>query len=223
MSNHAARINMIKQQLRTGNVLDERVLALYESIHRETFLPVKFQPFAYSDMHIPLAHGQLMMTPLEEALLLQSLQLKGHEVVLEVGTGSGFLTALLSRLCKKIISVDYFADFTASASQKLAEHNCDNTTLFTGDASQGWVDLAPYDIIVFSGALEELNEFQRLQVMAGGRLFAIIGKKPVMQGQLHVLDHDKQWQESVVFETCLPPLVDNLKHDAFVFQDKSTC
>ncbi len=223
MSTQAARVNMIKQQLRTGNVLDERVLVLFDSIHRDKFVPVKFQPFAYSDLQIPLMHGQCMMTPLEEALLLQSLALKGDEVVLEVGTGSGFLTALLSRLCKKVISVDYYADFTTRARQTLAEHNCTNAELFTGDASQGWVELAPFDVVIFSCALEELNKFQRLQVVPGGRLFAIIGKQPLMQGQLHWLDHDEVWHSSLIFETCLPPRVGNLKHNQFVFQDKTTC
>ena len=223
MSNQAARINMIKQQLRTGNVLDERVLALYNSIPRESFVPHKFQPFAYSDMQIPLSHEQCMMTPLEEALLLQSLDLKGHEVILEVGTATGFLTALLSRLCKKVISVDYYADFTLNARRKLAEHACSNVELFTGDASQGWIDLAPYDVIVFTGAVETLSDIQRLQLLPGGKLFAIIGKQPVMQGQLHELNHQDVWSKQVVFETCLPPLVDKLKHDSFVFQDKITC
>ncbi len=219
MSTQAARVNMIKQQLRTGNVLDERVLVLFDRIHRDKFLPVKFKPFAYSDLQIPLMHEQSMMTPLEEALLLQSLALKGDEVVLEVGTGSGFLTALLSRLCKKVISVDYYADFTTRARQMLAEHNCTNVELFTGDASQGWVDLAPFDVVIFSGALEELHEFQRLQVVPGGQLFAIMGKPPVMQGQLHWLDHDEVWHQRLIFETCLPPLLGNLKHNPFVFQD----
>lgn len=223
MSNNVARTNMIKQQLRTGNVLDERILALFDSILRDEFLPTSFQPFAYSDMQIPLAHGQRMMTPLEEALLLQSLELKGHEVVLEVGTGTGFLTALLSRLCKQVISVDYYSDFTANARQKLIQHNCTNVELLTGDASQGWVDRAPYDVVVFTGSLDEPNEFQRLQVVPGGKLFAIVGKEPVMQAQLHLLDHDEQWQVRTVFETSIPALVDNLKRTEFVFQDKTTC
>lgn len=223
MINQTARTNMIKQQLRTGNVLDERVLALYNDVPRDKFLPFKFQSFAYSDMQIPLPHEQCMMTPLEEALLLQSLALKSHETVLEIGTGSGFLTALLSRLCKKVISVDYYADFTLNARRKLAEQQCSNVELFTGDASQGWLDLAPYDVIVFTGALEALTEIQRLQLLPGGRLFAIMGTQPVMQGQLHELDHDGVWHERLVFETCLPPLINNLKQNNFVFQDKTTC
>lgn len=223
MNNQVARINMIKQQLRTGQVLDERILALYDQIHRHEFLPAEYSAFAYSDMQIPLDHGQRMMTPLEEALLLQSLKLTGEEVVLEVGTGTGFLTAMLSRLCKKVVSVDYYPDFTASARRKLIEHECSNVALFTGNAAQGWLDSAPYDVIVFTGASQKLTEIQRLQILPSGKLFAIVGKNPVMQAQIHTLDCDGIWHEEVVFETCLPALVDNLKHNDFVFQDKTTC
>ena len=112
MSKSSACINMIKQQLRTGNVLNESILALYEKFPRENFVPSLYSSMAYSDMQVPLAHGQCMMTPLEEGLILQALALKGHETVLEVGTGTGFFTALLSQLCKKVISVDYFSEFT---------------------------------------------------------------------------------------------------------------
>lgn len=223
MSHEIARTNMIKQQLRTGNVLDERVLSLYENVHRDQFVPSAMTSFAYSDMQIPLAHEQCMMTPLEEALLLESLDLQGHEIVLEIGTGAGFLTTLLSRLSKKVISVDYYSDFTLSARRKLAEHNCSNVELFTGDALQGWLDLAPYDAIVFTGGLTSLNELQRLQLAPGGRIFAILGKKPIMQAQLLHLDHQGQWTTRIIFETCLPPLIDALKQPEFDFQDKTTC
>jgi len=223
MSNKIARTNMIKQQLRTGNVLDERVLSLYDCVHRDEFISSALKSFAYSDMQIPLPHGQCMMTPLEEAQLLDSLALKGHEIVLEIGTGTGFLTQLLSRLCKTVISVDYYSDFTLNARKKLVEHQCSNVELFTGDASQGWLDRAPYDVIVFTGALETLNEIQRLQLLPGGKLFAIVGKKPIMQGQLHSFDHQGAWDMRVIFETCLPPLIDKLQHKVFDFQDNTTC
>ena len=208
---------MIKQQLRTGDVLNEKILALYDEIPRDDFTPKSFKSFSYSDMQIPLAHDQRMLTPLEEAILLQSLNLCGHEMVLEVGTGSGFLTALLSRLCKQVISIDYYKDFTMSAGQQLAAHQCTNVTLETGDACRGWLDNAPYDVIVFTGALQSLEETHRLQLLPGGRLFAIIGKEPVMQGQLHHLDHDGLWQAKVLFETNIPSLINNLAPSNFVF------
>lgn len=222
MSTVVAQVNMVKQQLRTGNVVDGRILSLFESTPRGEFLPVKFRDFAYSDMQIPLAHEQCMMTPLEEALLLQSLELKGHEVVLEIGTGTGFLTKLLSKLCKKVISVDYYADFTSSARQKLTKHQCSNVELYTGDGSQGWLDAAPYDVIIFSGALDKLTEIIRLQLAPGGKLFAIIGTNPVMQAQLHTLDIDGEWHERVIFETCLPPLIDHSKPKHFIFSGQDS-
>ena len=223
MSYTIARTNMIKQQLRTGNVLDERILSLYSDIHRDEFVPSSMQSFAYSDMQIPLSHGQCMMTPLEEALLLESLALQGHEVVLEVGTGTGFLTALLSRLCKKVISVDYYPEFTSKARQKLIEHNCNNVQCITGDASNGWLDSAPYDVIVFTGGMISLSEMQRLQLMPGGKIFAIAGKSPTMLGQLHCLDHHGHWDTQIIFETSLPALISNRKQPDFDFQDKTTC
>lgn len=209
--------NMITQQLRTGNVLNEQILALYAEIPRHEFVPGQFQPFAYSDLQIELPHQQKMMTPLEEAKLLQALNLSGTETVLEIGTGSGFLTALLSRLAKKVISIDYFADLTASAKRQLAKHECNNVELLTGDAFNGWIDKAPYDLIIFTGALEKISETHRLQTLPGGKIFSIIGKQAAMQAQLHHLDHQKQWSIEILYETNLPALIDPFKPNEFVF------
>ena len=217
MNTQSTRINMVKQQLRTGDVLNETILALFNDISRDEFVPTQFKHFAYSDMQIELAHQQFMMTPLEEAKLLQSLDLQGHEVILEVGTGTGFLTALLSRLSQKVISIDYHNDFVTQARHTLTKHQCTNVDLLTGDAYTGWVDKAPYDVMVFTGALESLSDTHRLQLLPGGKLFAIIGKAPVMQGQLHRLDHNGKWQMDVVFETYLPPLINEMKPKDFVF------
>lgn len=216
--NHVnARTNMIKQQLRTGDVLSDRILNLYEQIPRHEFVPSHLAPFAYSDMQIPLAHQQRMLTPLEEGTLLQSLDLKGHETLLEVGTGTGFFTALLSRLCKKVISIDCYAEFTAHAAQKLQQCACHNVELITGDACQGWIEKAPYDVIVFTGALETLSETQTLQLLPGGKLFAIEGQAPIMQANLYQLHHDQTWEKSMRFETEIPLLLNKLRTREFVF------
>jgi protein-L-isoaspartate(D-aspartate) O-methyltransferase len=217
MSNHSARINMVKQQLRTGDVLNESILNLYDVIHRHDFVPEPFTDFAYSDMQIPLPHGQKMLTPLEEGTILQALKLTGSEFVLEVGTGTGFLTAMLSKLCKNVLSIDYFSEFTNNAQKLLDKHHCDNVTLITGDGTKGWLENAPYDVIVFTGALEKLSEVHFLQIMSGGRIFAIEGKSPVMQGRLHQLDHKNSWQKSMLFETDTPQLIDQIKPKEFVF------
>lgn len=217
MNSQTARTNMLKQQLRAGNVLNETILQLFEEIPRDQFVPDALQAFAYSDSHLPLPHQQFMMTPLEEGLLLQSLELQGHEVVLEVGTGTGFLTTLLSRRAKKVISIDLFADFTTAAQKKLTQFECSNVELLTGDGSHGFPSLAPYDIIVFSGTLESLLEIHQLQLLPGGKLFALIGTSPVSRGELHHLSHSQIWQKSLIFETNLPPLIDKTKMKEFVF------
>ncbi len=217
MSYQSARINMVKQQLRTGDVLNESILNLYDVVLRHEFVPEQFIDFAYSDMQIPLNHGQRMLTPLEEGQILQALDLQGYETVLEVGTGSGFFTALLSKLCKKVISIDYYADFTTHAAHSLKKHHCDNVELITGDASQGWLENAPYDVVVFTGAKEKINETQRLQILPGGKLFVIEGTSPVMQGRLYELDHNENWHESLLFETNIPLLIDKSKAKEFVF------
>jgi protein-L-isoaspartate(D-aspartate) O-methyltransferase len=217
MSNNSARINMVKQQLRTGDVLNESILNLYDVIPRDEFAPEPFSHFAYSDMQIPLGHGQRMLTPLEEGTILQALDLKGNETVLEVGTGSGFLTAMLSKLCKKVISIDYYAEYTKSTALKLQTHHCDNVELITGDACQGWLERAPYDVVVFTASMEKLTETHRLQIVPGGKLFAIVGKFPAMQAYLYELDHNEVWKETLLFETDIPPLLDQLKPIEFIF------
>jgi protein-L-isoaspartate(D-aspartate) O-methyltransferase len=217
MSNQSARINMIKQQLRTGDVLKDSVLDLYDLIPRHEFVPELYSHFAYSDMQIPLLHGQRMLTPLEEGLILQALELKGYETVLEVGTGSGFFTAMLSKLCKQVISIDCYPDFTHRARQKLEAHKCTNVELVTGDACRGWLENAPYDVMVYTGAVERLTETHRLQILPGGKLFTIEGKFPIMQARLYNLDHNGIWTDSMLFETDIPQLVDQLKPKEFVF------
>lgn len=209
--------NMIKQQLRATNVLDESVISLFQSIPRTDFVPQELESFAYSDMQMPIAHNQRMMTPTEEALLLQALSLQGHETILEVGTGTGFLTALLSRCCDHIVSVDFYADFTLKAQTKLKQYECNNVTLITGDAINGWLEKAPYDVVIFTGGLPALTKTHMLQVLPGGTLFAVVGNEPSMQGQLLTLAHDKTWSKQILFETCLPPLVNKLTPKHFVF------
>ncbi len=208
---------MLKQQLRTNEIHNQVILDLFTSIPRHEFVPTAMRDFAYSDMRIPLAHGQQMMTPEEEGRLLQALHLQGHETILEIGTGSGYLTALLSRLGKKIISIDYFETFTQEARRKINALGYSNIEFFTGDASQGWLDKAPYDVIVLSGAITKITETSRLQLRPGGKLFAIIGKDPIMYGNLLTLGSDGQWHESLVFETNTPPLIDKLKTNEFIF------
>ncbi|WP_419419078.1 protein-L-isoaspartate O-methyltransferase family protein [Legionella sp. D16C41] len=217
MISQNARINMIKQQLRTGDVLDENILALYDKFPRDEFVPRAMQQFAYSDMQIPLAHEQRMLNPLEEGKILQAIQLKKDETVLEVGTGTGYLTALLSGLCKKVISIDYFKEFTDMAAVNLKRHQCNNIELITGDGYNGWIDNAPYNVIIMTGAIDSVTDALRLQILPGGRIFAIIGKEPVMQAMLFTLSLDGTWTQELLFETSVSPLINKFKPKEFIF------
>jgi protein-L-isoaspartate(D-aspartate) O-methyltransferase len=209
--------NMIKQQLRTGDVLNEDVLSLFEAYPREVFVPQGYKEFAYSDMQIPLAHEQQMMTPLEEGKILEALKLKGNEYVLEVGTGSGYLTTLLAKSSKRLVTVDYFDDFTDAAKQKLEQHGIDNVEFFTGDACRGWMEKAPYDVIVMTGSITEVAKCFKPQLMRGGKLFTVLGQAPAMHGVLLTLNDDDTWHKQILFETNTKPLIDKTKHDSFVF------
>lgn len=217
MEHSISHLNMIKQQLRTGHVIEERILSLFSEIPRAHFVPENMRSFAYSDLQIPLAHHEKMMTPLEEALLLQHLELKGHETVLEVGTGTGYLTALLSRLCHQVISVDYYPEFTAQARVNLEAFQCNNVELLTGDAAMGWPNLAPYDVVIFTGSLPCVSQTHQLQVLPGGQLFVLVGKQPAIQGRLYRLSHDGDWQDKILFETALPYLVHTDSMSQFTF------
>lgn len=216
-NNQKAIINMIKQQLRTGDVLNESILDLYREIPRSDFTPEKYRPYAYSDMQIPLAHEQCMMTPLEEASILQHLDLQGDETILEIGTGSGYLTALLAKLSHKVISVDIHADFSQQAAENLKQHDISNVECITDDGRQGWMEKAPYNVIVLTGAISAITKGLKLQLMKGGKLFAVIGQSVAMHGMFFQLDNNDNWDSKIVFETSISPLIDKTKHQEFEF------
>ena len=158
-----------------------------------------------------------MFTPLEEGLLLQSLSIKPTDVILEIGTGTGYLTACLSRLCKQVFSVDYYADFTRLAQYNCSAHNCNNITYITNNGYHGWIDKAPYDVIVITAAMNELSETIALQLNQGGRLFYIQGSEPIMRAQTLTLDLQNQWHTTLLFETCTAAMIMPFKTHNFVF------
>lgn len=209
--------NMIKQQLRTGNVVDEAILELFTQLPRADFIPEEYRQFAYSDLQIPLAHGQRMMTPLEEGLVVQSLNLNGNETVLEIGTGSGYLTALLAKRCHNVVSVDIYPEFSHNAATKMKQFGIDNVEFFTGDGHQGWMEKAPYHVIVLTGAINEVTKGFKLQLMKGGKLFAVLGDSAAMHGMLYRLDQQDEWHKEILFDTSVPALIDKTKHQEFKF------
>lgn len=215
--NMMAKCNMIKQQLRTTGVVDDKILSLFESTPRKVFVPETYESCAYADMQIPISKAAYMMTPTEEALLLQSLKLTGQEVVLEVGTGSGFLSAMLSQLCKKVVTIEIDPKLAESAKKKLDALGYTNIESHTGNAYEGWVDSAPYDRIIFTGATPSLKKSMHVQLQSGGKIFAIHGKGAIMQAQLHSLQADKTWKTQLLYQTCLPSLVPLHAAHSFVF------
>lgn len=202
-----ARYNMIEQQVRTWEVLDQDVLDLLADVHREDFMPTAYRRVALADVGIPIGHGEITMTPKVEARLLQSLLLEATDKVLEIGTGCGYLTALVSRSAQSVISVDIHEDFTRTAGMRLAEHGIHNVQLETGDAVNGWPAQAPYDAIAVTGSVPVLTESFQSQLAVGGRLFVIVGESPVMEARLITRIGEREWSSESLFETDLPPLV----------------
>lgn len=201
-----ARYNMIEQQIRPWEVLDQRVLDVMEQTPREDFVPEANCNLAFADINIPLSYGEVMMEPRVEARMLQALNIQSTDSILEVGTGSGYITALLARLGKYVVSVDIHADNTKSAKQKLEEHGISNITLETEDASAGWNRHAPYDVIAITGSMPTLPEAFQFSLNHGGRLFCVIGESPVMTATLITRVGEYEWTHEALFETELPPL-----------------
>ena len=212
-----SRFNMVEQQIRPWDVLDQDVLDLLFKVRREDFVPPAHRALAFVDMEIPIGHGQKMWTPKLEARTLQELDVQPADRVLEIGTGSGYFTALLASMAAEVVSVDIFPDFTASATQKLRAHGFGNVVLHSGDAARDWPDEAGFDVIVLTGSTPLLSDAYRRRLRVGGRLFAIVGEAPVMQAQLITCTAPGATRNVVLFETSVAPLLNAPHPAAFVF------
>lgn len=212
-----ARYNMVEQQIRPWDVLDQDVLDLLLRIRREDFVPEEHRALAFVDMEIPLGHGEVMWTPKLEARALQELDVRPSDRVLEVGTGSGYLTALLASRAAEVLSIDIVPEFTAAANQTLRAHGIDNVVLHSGDAARDWADEAGFEVIVLTGSTPLLSEAFRRRLRVGGRLFAIVGEPPVMQAKLITCSAPGAFRSVTLFETCVAPLVNAPQPAAFVF------
>lgn len=201
-----ARFNMVEQQIRTWEVLDERVLDVFEAMPREVFVPQRYRNLAYADIQIPLPHGEVMMEPRVEARLLQALDPRPHEHALEIGTGTGHLAACLARLAGGVTSVDRHEDFRELAAEHLAAQGLENVHLEVGDAAAGWDDGRRYDVIAVTGSLPELHEGFHRSLTTGGRLFLIIGEPPIMEALLITRVGEDQWAVESLFDTSIRPL-----------------
>lgn len=206
MQRETARFNMIEQQIRTWEVLDTRVLDLLKQVPREDFVPAQYSGLAFADLEIPLGHGQTMLSPKMEARILQTLQIRKTDKVLEIGTGSGYLTALLATWASHVYSVEIVEELSTQARHRLTQHGIGNVTLEIGDAAQGWPAHAPYDVIVFTGSLPVSPESVRQSLTIGGRMFVVVGEAPAMQATMIRRVTADNFQREVLFETCVPAL-----------------
>ncbi len=210
-----ARHHMVVQQIQPWNVHDDNVLELLQRVPREDYVPAEYRHFAFTDMNIPLGNGQEMLSPKLEAFILQAVQPGPQEKVLEIGTGSGYMTALLASQARHVISVEIDEQFHNSAAEKLAAHQVNNVTLEMGDASHGWDKDRPYDVIVITGSLPLLPENFQRSLNVGGRLFAIVGEAPVMEAMLITRVRENEWIHQPLLETCVPALLNAAQPDHF--------
>jgi protein-L-isoaspartate(D-aspartate) O-methyltransferase len=217
MNIEQARFNMIEQQIRPWDVLDDRVLNVISGTPRENFVPEQYRALAFSDISIPLDHGQTMMPPKLEGKLLQSLALQPEDRVLEVGTGSGYLTACLAGLAGSVLSVDIYEDFSEQAQARLAQHDIHNATFVAGDAASGWNADSGFDAIAVTGSLPVLHRGFHELLNTGGRLFVIVGKPPIMQALLITRINEHEYHHEALFETSIPPLINAPQPESFVF------
>lgn len=216
MNIEMARQQMIEQQVRAWEVFDPLVLDVLAEIPREQFVPQEFRVLAFSDTPIPIGYGQSMMTPTVEGRVLQALALDGTEKILEVGTGSGFLTACLARLGAHVSSIEIFESLSKRAGERLADAGIANVDLFCMDAT---AELPPgrFDAIAVTGSLHRFDPRFVEALNAGGRLFVVVGDPPVMDARLLRRTADSDWESESLFETSLEPLINAGPPPRFTF------
>ena len=220
-----ARFNMIEQQIRTWDVLDPTVLQLLNDVPRERFVPAEYQGLAFADIEIPLgqdANGTLqsMLSPKLEGRILQALNVQKHQHILHVGTGSGYFTALLASLAKHVTSIEIDADLSAHAANNLAKNNINNVTLSVADGILGQPSddaNLRFDAIVYTGSSPREPAGVREQLVIGGLLFMVLGNAPAMQATLIQRVSETGFRQDVLFETCLPTLMNAPQTKRFEF------
>jgi len=217
MNIEQARHNMIEQQIRPWDVLDQRVLDQILRTPREDFVTPAYREAAFTDMMLPIGYDEVMMEPKLEARMLQALAVQPGDKALEVGTGSGYVTALLAGMASQVFSVEIEPELLELAKHRLTSHGIDNVTLEQGDAANGWEVHQPYNVIAITGSLPTLPHSFKESLQIGGRLFAIIGNEPVMEALLVTRINANEWREEILFETLVPPLRNAPRETHFVF------
>ncbi len=211
-----ARRQMVQQQVRAWDVSNPAVLRVISELQREQFVPAGFEALAYADTEIPLPHGQAMMTPIVEGRLLQALELRSGHNVLEIGSGTGFLTACLAKLSAAVTSVDIFSDFVAMAKSNLADAAIENVELLCMDATTD-LPKGQFDAVAVSGSLPVFDTRLIDAVKPDGRLFVIVGESPVMDARIVTRTGENEWTTKSLFETDVRPLLNASRPPAFSF------
>jgi protein-L-isoaspartate(D-aspartate) O-methyltransferase len=214
MNLEQARTNMVEQQIRTWEVLDQDVLDLLYLVPREEFVPAAHRALAFSDLEIPIGHGENMWQPKLEARVLQELNIRKTDRVLEAGTGSGYFTALLAHRGAQVVSVEINPALAELGRANLERHGADNVVLEVGDAARGWPRHAPYDVIVLTGSTPVLPAAFLEQLAPEGRLFAVVGDAPAMAARLIVAGGQRVTD---LFETVIRPLANAERPSRFKF------
>ena len=217
MNLEQARFNMVEQQIRTWEVLDQDVLDLLFELKREEFLPERSRALAFVDMPAPIGFGEFALPPKLEARIVQELSLKASDRVLEIGSGCGYMTALLAKTTEHVTSVEIVPELSAFAEKNLRAHGIENVSLAVGDAAQGWNAAQGFDVIVLTGSTPALPEAFLQMLNPGGRLFAVVGEEPIMKAILFSRGGQGGVERHELFETCIPALKHALQLEQFVF------
>ena len=217
MNIEQARFNMIEQQIRPWEVLDPNVLDLLFVVKREDFVPAAYRNLAFADMELPLGQGQVMLAPRVEARLMQELGLKKTDKVLEIGTGSGYMAALMAARAEHVVTVECRPELAEMAKSNLGNAGIGNVTVETGCGASGWAARGPYDAIVLSGSVSSIPESILKQLRVGGRLAAVVGEAPVMEAQLITCTADGVYNTVNLFETVVPALDGGAPKESFSF------
>ena len=212
-----ARFNMVEQQVRPWDVIDRRVLNVMETLPRENFVPDEYKGLAYADIAVPLDDSNHMLKPTLVGRMLQALNIKPTDTILEIGTGSGYVTACLSHLGKSVTSIEISEEIASHAADNLATIDVSNFNLVVGDAFHQIPGNAPFDVIAITGAVAVCQNILPKALCDGGRLFIVTGESPVMQAELVTRISGDNFKHEVLFETDIEPLQNAPAKEAFVF------
>jgi protein-L-isoaspartate(D-aspartate) O-methyltransferase len=224
MNTEIARFNMIEQQIRPWEVLDQGVLSLLGNVRREDFVPPSHRTLAFVDTQVPLLegepHGPCMLEPKVEARLLQELQVQRHEKVLEIGAGSGFMAALLAHRAMRVSTLECRPALVHAARENLRKSGITNVTVHEVSAAEGARGLpgeAPFDVILLSGSVADVPQSLLDQLKIGGRLAAVVGDLPIMRARLFTRVGERAWSDVDLFDTVAPRLEGFAEHGRFAF------